>query len=232
MISILALIFSVIAMGTALYTANRNKQAQDSTHVQGSSNSIVLDSNILIDGRMLAILEAGMLGTALIIIPQFVLDELQLLADGRDSFKRERARNGLRHAALLSEQENVTINDQITSEPVDKALIALCLSTHSSLSTTDYALELLAQSRGIVTINPNNLADMLKLPVASGETFTVQLIKHGDLPRQGVGYLEDSTLVVVNGVSKKDFLAPIQVQCEKTFQTKSGKMVFARKTNP
>jgi uncharacterized protein YacL len=229
-IAILAIIVSSIALSIAIHTAYRVQRSIRSRNIIGS-NSIVVDTNVLIDGRMIVIFEKGMFGSASIIVPQFVLDELQLLADGRDSFKRERARKGLENVARLVERKQVKVVHHVASEPVDKTLIAFCLSNKSSLCTTDYALELLAQSHGIVTINPNNLADMLKSPIAVGETFHVQLIKHGEHPQQGIGYLADGTLVVVNGISKKDFQEPVLVRCEKSFQTKSGKMLFARRVN-
>ena len=190
---------------------------------------MVLDTCALIDGRIIAIAKAGFVPECLI-IPQFVIAELQYLADTGDSQKRERARFGLDVIRDLQDTRRTVV--QIAREPfknikeVDDKLIALAKQYHAMLYTTDYNLNKVAQIEGVHVLNVNELAQALRPPRLPGEQVELKITQIGQDKTQGVGYLEDGTMVVVEQASKL-IGQRVRVEFSRILQTQAGKMMFA-----
>ena len=194
-----------------------------------STGSIILDSCALIDGRIYEILQAGLI-TETIIIPQFILRELQMLADGRDTHKRARARFGLEVAEKLRIQlgnKLIILNTAKNTETIDDQLIILAKNQSARLCTTDYNLNKVATIEGIKVLNVNELAQAIRTVLLPGEEQEVRLLQKGEGQGQAVGYLQDGTLVVVDGARK--YIGSVQtVVIERSLQTVAGKMCFAK----
>lgn len=192
-------------------------------------SQLLVDSCGLIDGRIVELTKTGFIDDTLV-FPQFVLNELQLLADGQDAHKRERARFGLDIAQKLQSNPdlNVTI-DQNSFQAIsatDDKLIALAKKIGARLYTTDYNLSKVASLQGIKVLNINDLALDLRPTSLPGEKVTVKIIQKGNNPNQGVGYLEDGTMIVVDNALKL-IGTKVQVTVDQMHQTASGKMIFA-----
>jgi uncharacterized protein YacL len=191
---------------------------------------IILDSCALIDGRIVEIVNSGFVKDELI-IPQFILNELQLLADGSDSHKRERARFGLDIAHQLQDAapNPVTIDRSVFTETkaVDDMLVLLAKKLNARLYTTDYNLGKVAAVEGVQVLNVNDLAQRLRPITLPGETLDIKIIQRGSNRDQGVGYLEDGTMIVVDGAIKYvGKIVPVTVM--RMHQTVAGKMVFGQ----
>ena len=191
--------------------------------------SVVMDTSTLIDGRILDVVKAGFLQQK-IIVPKIVLRELQLLADGRDTHKRERARQGLDVVSELQQLKNSNVEIDSygfsKSELTDDLILQLALRRNASLCTTDFNLNKVAVVEGVSVLNVNELAQVLRPKMLPGETIEVKIIQKGETAGQGVGYLEDGTMVVVDGAGKlKNKVVTAKV--ERMIQTKAGKMIFA-----
>lgn len=198
-----------------------------------SKRPIFIDTSALIDGRILSIVDAGLLSNDLIIIPTAVVRELQLLADVSNSEKRLKARAGLDLILKLKTNENIRIETydykNIKNLNVDDLLIELCSKHNGILITVDYNLLKVAQVRNIHSINLNELSKNLRLSYLPGEKFEISLTQKGNDTKQAVGYLEDGTMVVVD--SAKHLIGQrIQVECTRSLQTVAGRMIFAKKT--
>lgn len=200
--------------------------------VRSKNNAVYVDTSVLIDGRILAIAETGFI-TAELIIPRSVIGELQLLADGSDHEKRARARHGLDVATSLRECESVTVTllqDGVAKRGVDERLLELAKKHGGMLCTIDYNLNKVAQVEGIRVLNVNELAKNVRLSHLPGETRMITLTQKGQDSHQGVGYIEDGTMVVVEQASK--FIGKsVEVEFIRALQTDAGKMMFARLTN-
>lgn len=196
---------------------------------QDSPRQVITDTSGLIDGRIVAIAKAGFI-PQLVIVPRFVVAELQFLADNGDSHKRERARFGLdviRELQELRMLEVVVARDDFPKvQEVDDKLIALAKRYEGAmLYTTDYNLNKVAQIEGIHVLNVNELAHALRPPLLPGEKVEVKLTQTGQDKTQGVGYLEDGTMIVVErGASKIG--QRVWVECSRMLQTQAGKMMF------
>ena len=196
--------------------------------VRGNRPSL-LDTSVLIDGRILDIVDTGVLQGQLI-APRFVLDELQSLADSSDRLKRARGRRGLDILQKLQDHSRVdTVIDETltTGNGADQKLIELAEQRQARLMTNDFNLNKVATLRGVDVINLNDLAKALRPVVLPGEEMTVKIVKPGENPAQGVGYLEDGTMVVVeNG---RDYLGRrVETVVTSTIQTSAGRMIFGR----
>lgn len=194
--------------------------------------SIVLDTSVLIDGRITSIARSGLIGTPLI-VPTSVVRELQFMADKADHEKRERARFGLdtiERLQTLNGVELSVIDDGITDQHgVDEQLIRLSQKWHAKLCTIDYNLNKSARVQGVEVVNINELAHALRVTYLPGETLEVKLIQQGQDQHQGVGYLDDGTMVVVDNA--KAFVGQcMKVEATRVLQTAAGKMLFARMT--
>ncbi len=192
------------------------------------SGGIILDSCALIDGRITDIAKTGFLEDDLI-IPAFVLRELQLLADGQDSHKRARARFGLETADGLRTglPGKVHIDSSITkADKTDELLILLAKKRSARLCTTDYTLNKVAAIEGVTVLNVNELSQSLRSTMLPGEEKDIRILQQGDGQNQGVGYLEDGTMVVVDRAAK--LIGTKQtIIIERSLQTVAGKMCFA-----
>lgn len=192
------------------------------------NGSLVLDSCALIDGRIADIISGGFLQSDLV-IPSFVLRELQILADGKDAHKRSRARYGLEVAEKLRKAYpfRVKVDESIKiADKTDELLLILCKKLSARLVTTDYNLGKIAEIEGVVVLNVNELSLALRTTVLPGDEKEIRIIQVGDSGNQGVGYLEDGTLVVVYGASKLVGTTHIVI-IERSLQTVAGKMCFA-----
>lgn len=196
--------------------------------------SVLLDTSALIDGRIKEVASSGFM-PAQLLIPRFVIAELQLLADKADHLKRERARYGLQIIQDLQEIRYVDvmiIGDDIVSEiGVDEKLVKLALKKKALLLTTDFNLLKVAEIEGVRVLNINELSQNLRPIAIPGERAEIKIVAKGQERSQGVGYLEDGTMVVVEGggalMNKK-----IQVEFTRNLQTAAGRMMFAKRINP
>jgi len=190
----------------------------------------ILDTSVIIDGRIADIAETGFLDGTLV-IPQFVLRELQLVADSADSMKRNRGRRGL--DILQRVQKMVQLNVQILEDDfpnvreVDMKLIELAKVYNCKIVTNDFNLNKVAQLHGVEVLNINELANALKPIVLPGEAMRVFILKEGKEYNQGVAYLDDGTMVVVDN-AKKMISKTIDITVTSVLQTTAGKMIFGR----
>ena len=190
----------------------------------------ILDTSVIIDGRIADIAETGFIDGALV-IPQFVLRELQLVADSSDSMKRNRGRRGL--DVLQRIQKMPQLNVQIVEDDfpnvreVDMKLIELAKVYDCKIVTNDFNLNKVAQLHGVEVLNINELANALKPVVLPGETMRVFILKEGKEYNQGVAYLDDGTMVVVDN-ARKMISKTIDIAVTSVLQTTAGKMIFGR----
>jgi uncharacterized protein YacL len=190
----------------------------------------VLDTSVIIDGRIADVCEAGFIDGTLV-IPQFVLKELQAVADSGDSLKRNRGRRGLDILQRIQKMSgvDVTISDVDFPEvrEVDLKLIELARSLQGKIITNDFNLNKVAQLRGVEVLNVNELANALKPVVLPGEIMKVFILKEGKEYNQGVAYLDDGTMVVVDN-ARKMISKTIDIVVTSVLQTTAGKMIFGR----
>lgn len=190
----------------------------------------ILDTSVIIDGRILDIAETHFIDGPLI-LPNFVLREIQLISDSSDPIKRARGRRGLDMLNKLqrkgSIEVKITYQDYTDTREVDAKLIKLARDTGGKVVTNDFNLNKVAELQGVKVLNLNNLANALKPVVLPGEEFGIQVIKEGKDENQGIGYLEDGTMVVIeNGghlVGKE-----VKVSVTSIIQTAAGKMIFTK----
>ena len=194
---------------------------------------LILDTSVIIDGRIADICDTRIIDSPLF-IPRFVLQELQAIADSADKLKRNRGRRGLDMLNKLQTNDKVEIRISDTRLPsveeagdVDQKLVALAKKVDGRIVTNDYNLNKIAQIRGVDVININDLANALKPVVMPGETMTVRIIKPGEEPGQGVGYLEDGTMVVAENAREK-VNEEITLTVTSVLQTSAGRMIFGR----
>jgi uncharacterized protein YacL len=189
----------------------------------------ILDTSVIIDGRIADISDTGFLQGNLI-VPRFVLDELQYIADSSDSMKRSRGRRGL--DILNRMQRSVGINIEISDQDfpklkgVDAKLVALAKKINAKIVTNDFNLNKVAELQGIRILNVNELANALKPVVLPGETMTVKIIKEGKETGQGVAYLDDGTMIIVDNAQKHQG-SNVEVLVTSVLQTTAGRMIFS-----
>jgi uncharacterized protein YacL len=190
----------------------------------------VLDTSVIIDGRIADICETGFLEGTLV-VPQFVLRELQQVADSSDSMKRNRGRRGLDILQKVQKMAGVHVQIVETDFPeireVDLKLIELARRMNGKIVTNDFNLNKVAQLRGVPVLNINELANSLKPVVLPGEVMRVFILKEGKEAGQGVAYLDDGTMVVVDQ-AKRALGRTIEVTVTSVLQTTAGKMIFCR----
>jgi uncharacterized protein YacL len=190
---------------------------------------VVVDTSAVIDGRIVDIARTGfILGT--LIVPRFILDELQRIADSTDSLRRNRGRRGLEMLTALQKDAVTPVNVVEETYPdigeVDAKLIAMARDRGAAILTNDFNLNRVAELQGIRVLNINELANAVKVVVHPGEEMSVRIIQEGKEPGQGVGYLDDGTMIVVEGgIRFKDREIPITVT--RVLQTVAGRMIFA-----
>lgn len=195
-----------------------------------SSAAKILDTSVLIDGRISDIAEAGFLEGKLV-IPQFVLHELQFIADSPDSARRNRGRRGLDVVQRLQKvpriQVEVVSQDFPSTRGVDLKLIELAKLHSSKIVTNDFNLNKLAQVQGVEVLNINELANALRPVVLPGETMRVFILKEGKEHNQGVAYLDDGTMVVVDH-ARRLVSKTVEIMVTSVLQTTAGKMIFGK----
>jgi uncharacterized protein YacL len=193
---------------------------------QGKKSYKILDTSVIIDGRIADIAETGFLD-GIIVTPQFVLRELQLVADSADSLKRNRGRRGL--DVLQRLQKMATLQIQIVEDdfPAVRKLIELAKVYEGKIITNDFNLNKVAQLQGVAVLNINELANSLKPIVLPGEIMKVFILKEGKEYNQGVAYLDDGTMVVVDN-ARKMIGKTIDVSVTSVLQTTAGKMIFGK----
>jgi uncharacterized protein YacL len=197
---------------------------------QSKKSYKILDTSVIIDGRIADIAETGFLdGT--IVTPQFVLRELQLVADSADSLKRNRGRRGLdilqRLQKVASLQIQIVEDDFPAVREVDLKLIELAKLYEGKIITNDFNLNKVAQLQGVEVLNINELANSLKPIVLPGETMRVFILKEGKEYNQGVAYLDDGTMVVVDN-ARKMIGKTVDISVTSVLQTTAGKMIFGK----
>ncbi len=191
---------------------------------------LLLDTSVIIDGRIADVSTTGFLRGELI-IPRFVLNELQYVADSPDPMRRARGRRGLEVLRRLQRESPMPVHivqdDPEEAQRVDEKLIALAKQWNCPIITNDYNLNRVASLQGVSVLNLNELANAVKTALIPGESLHVRIIQPGREARQGVGYLDDGTMVVVeDGIDFMD--RTIEVTVTKVLQTAAGRMIFAR----
>jgi uncharacterized protein YacL len=190
----------------------------------------ILDTSVIIDGRIADVCETGFLDGTLV-VPQFVLKELQLVADSSDSLKRNRGRRGLDILQKIQKMSGVHVMISDVDFPdvreVDLKLIELARTLQGKIVTNDFNLNKVAQLRGVSVLNVNELANSLKPVVLPGEIMKVFILKEGKEYNQGVAYLDDGTMVVVDN-ARKMISKTIDIVVTSVLQTTAGKMIFGR----
>lgn len=194
---------------------------------------LVLDTSAIVDGRIADLCQSKLFDAA-VLVPRFVLNELQLIADSADKLKRQRGRRGL---DILNKMQSdpgmdVEIDDSVIAEVeelrgVDQKIVSFAKINSGRVVTTDYNLSKVAQVRGVDVLNINDLASMLKVVALPGEPMTIKIIKPGEESDQGIGYLEDGTMVVVEGARNK-IGRDITIGVTSSLQTSAGKMIFGK----
>jgi len=188
----------------------------------------ILDTSVIIDGRIADICDSGFMEGNLI-VPRFVLNELQFVADSSDSMKRSRGRRGL--DVLNHMQKSSNINIEIVEQDfpkikgVDGKLVALAKKLNAKLITNDYNLNKVAELQGVRVLNINELANAMKPVVLPGEQMSVKIIREGKEPGQGVGYLDDGTMIIVDA-GQKLINTTVDVVVTSVLQTTAGRMIF------
>jgi len=189
----------------------------------------LLDTNVIIDGRVADVSRAGFL-QGCVYIPGFVLDELQYIADSADPLKRARGRRGLDILNAMRKEAKILARDLDhlipNSAPVDQKLVALAKRLGADIVTNDYNLNKVAELQGVTVLNINQLANALKPVVMAGEEMTVSIIKEGKEINQGIGYLDDGTMIVVEN-ARRLLGETLDVVVTSVLQTVAGKMIFA-----
>ncbi len=233
---VLGVIFAVAVGRSALNQLARIfptlSATEDAAYVAGAECPKFLDTNVIIDGRIADICKTGFLEGPLY-IPSFVLAELQAIADSADNLRRARGRRGLeilnRMRKELDQQVDIYEDEQApeaNEEGVDIRLVRLARGKSGAVVTNDYNLNKVAELHEVPVLNVNELANAVKPVFLPGEELTVTPVKEGSQPRQGVGYLDDGTMVVVQDAAHRlGELVPVVVTS--TIQTVAGKMIFA-----
>lgn len=191
--------------------------------------TLLLDTSVIIDGRVADVAKAGFL-LGRLAVPRFVLNELQYVADSADSLRRNRGRRGLEVLDRLQSTPNVDISfvdqDPTDATQVDDKLISLARQTGAIVITNDYNLNRVARLQGVQILNINELANAVKSVLLPGEELPLRIIQEGKESGQGVGYLEDGTMVVVEN-GRRYINQEVLVQVTKVLQTNAGRLIFA-----
>ena len=190
----------------------------------------VLDTSVIIDGRIFDICQTGFVEGTLV-IPNFVLEELRHIADSSDGLKRNRGRRGLDVLNKIQKELNIEVEIYEKDFPeiaeVDSKLLKLAQLLNGKVITNDYNLNKVAEFQGVPVLNINELANAVKPVVLPGEEMTIQIIKDGKESSQGIGYLDDGTMIVVEG-GRKHIGEIMNVVVTSVLQTAAGRMIFAK----
>jgi uncharacterized protein YacL len=218
------------AVGLELAVALRRAEGPSAVPAAQAAGAKLVDSSALIDGRIADVAATGFV-EGVLMVPRFVLRELQRLADLADAQKRNRGKRGFEVLQRLQGLTGVTVeivDDEVAETPeVDLKLLEVARRRGAAVLTTDYNLNRLAEVSGIMVLNVNDLANALKAVVLPGEVLRVQLLREGKEAGQGVGFLEDGTMVVVDQ-GRPLVGQEVSVVVTSALQTSAGRMVFAR----
>ena len=233
----LSLIMTLLLVGASSWFFVSNRHYFVRTPLQGSPSvpramdgpATVLDTSALIDGRVIAVAQANFL-VGRLLLPDVVVYELQHIADASEAGRRRRGRRGLEVMTQLEESLRGSVelvHDTFEGEAVDTKLVKLCLERGARLLTTDYNLGQVAGIAGVVVLNLNELASALRPSFATGELLTLQVAKPGREAGQGLAYLDDGTMVVIEGAA--EFVGQkVTAAVTSHLQTSVGRMVFAQ----
>lgn len=215
-----------------LFPGSSQPQKEEWQKDRGDIGLKVLDTSAIIDGRIYDVCLTNFLDGRLV-VPSFVLEELRHIADSSDYIRRSKGRRGLEILGKMQKNPHIKIDilegDLPEEKEVDSKLIRLCKELSASIITNDYNLNKVAELQGIKVLNVNELTNAVKVIVFPGETIKVNIIKSGKEDGQGVGYLEDGTMVVVEN-AQDDIGNEIEVMVTSVFQTSAGRMIFTKKT--
>ena len=220
-------IFSILS---AVTQRSGSSSAQDEKVGFADGRSILLDTSVIIDGRIADIARTGFIPGALL-IPRFVLAELQYIADSPDSLRRQRGRRGMEVLSQIQKEPSIPVQvsdiDVEGVREVDDKLVILARQMKCPILTNDYNLNRIAELQGVMVLNVNELANAVKSILLPGEILNLMVIQEGKETGQGVGYMDDGTMVVVeNG---KDYIhKEVNVIVTKVLQTAAGRMIFAK----
>jgi uncharacterized protein YacL len=212
----------------------RNATDENSASAREASRTVLLDTSVIIDGRIADIAHTGFLSGTLL-IPRFVLNELQYIADSPDSLRRQRGRRGMEVLSRLQKETLIPVRisdiDVEGVREVDDKLVILARQLRCPILTNDYNLNRIAELQGVAILNVNELANAVKMVLLPGEPLIVSIIQEGKEAGQGVGYLDDGTMVVVE--EGRSYLnREVTVTVTKVLQTAAGRMIFARPESP
>ncbi len=201
-----------------------------------TENALFLDTSAIIDGRIFDVISTGLL-IGFIVVPEFILAELKHIADSQDMVKRERGRRGLERLSVVKKIKNVKVlitpedeklKDKDKKHDIDEKLIRSAKMNKGRIVTGDYNLEKKAKIQNVTAININELANILKIIAVPGESLHIQVLHSGKDPTQGVGYLDDGTMIVIEKGSS-DINKTLNVVVSRVIQTASGRILFAKK---
>lgn len=214
-------IFALLTRGRAAATPEEERP---------KAPPVLLDTSVIIDGRIADISRTGFIGGEML-VPHFVLNELQHIADSPDTLRRNRGRRGLDMLRRLQEESvspvRIVDMDVEGVREVDDKLVLLAKRLHCAIVTNDYNLNRVAELQGVPVLNINELANAVRVVYLPGESLKVHILQEGKEPGQGVGYLDDGTMVVVEE-GKPYIGSEIEVMVTKVLQTAAGRMIFAR----
>jgi uncharacterized protein YacL len=194
--------------------------------IAGRNGQVIVDTSAIIDGRIADISHTGFIPGSLI-IPRFVLDELQHIADSYDTMRRNRGRRGLEILTKLQKESNIPIEiSEMDLKDVDSKLVKMAKIFGCALITNDFNLNQVAELQGVQVLNINELANAVRPVVLPGEEMEMRIIQEGKEPGQGVGFLDDGTMVVVEG-GRRYVNSRIEVVVTRALQTAAGRMIFA-----
>jgi uncharacterized protein YacL len=222
----------IFSMFSSFSNHNSSSQTpnQDAATNWAESRTILLDTSVIIDGRIADIARTGFLPGSLL-IPRFVLAELQYIADSPDSLRRQRGRRGMEVLSTLQKEPNIPVRlsdiDVEGTREVDDKLVILARQMRCPILTNDYNLNRIAELQGVTILNVNELANAVKSVLLPGEVLNIRVIQEGKEQNQGVGYMDDGTMVVIEN-GREYMNQEIMVIVTKVLQTAAGRMIFAR----
>ena len=209
------------------------KLAAEGAGAANEGRSVLIDTSVIIDGRIADIARTGFIA-GIILVPKFVLNELQHIADSPDALRRNRGRRGLEVLNRLTKESAVPVRFTDQDVPgvreVDDKLVILAKQLNCAIVTNDYNLNHVAQLQGVSVLNINELANAVKAVLLHGEALSVKIMQEGREPGQGVGYLDDGTMVVVDD-GRAHLSEEVPVVVTKILQTTAGRMIFAKLDN-
>lgn len=237
-----AIVFGALGMWTlgtrrrdlaALFSNRLPVRSAEAGSAAAEERSVLLDTSVIIDGRIADISQTGFI-TGVMLVPRFVLNELQHIADSSDVLRRNRGRRGLDMLNRMQKDSRrplrITDIDIEEVREVDDKLVALAKRLKCPVLTNDYNLNRVAEIQGVTVLNVNELANAVKLVFLPGESIRVEVIQEGKEVGQGVGYLDDGTMVVVEE-GRRFMGSTLNVTVTKILQTAAGRMIFARPDN-